>query len=83
MLLWLGKVPICVASIYREVGRYRKDTSYKTIILPVLTFVSETWTLTKTDEIILATFERNILKKRLETEVQHEQRRQVKTYVQL
>jgi hypothetical protein len=36
---------------------------YKTIIRPVVTYSSETWTLTTKDENNLRTFERQILKK--------------------
>lgn len=36
---------------------------YKTLILPVLTYGSETWTLSKSDENLLLIFERKILRK--------------------
>jgi hypothetical protein len=36
---------------------------YKTIIRPVVTYSSETWTLTAKDENTLRTFERQILRK--------------------
>jgi hypothetical protein len=36
---------------------------YKTLIRPVVTYGSETWTLTKSDENLLRIFGRKILKK--------------------
>jgi hypothetical protein len=36
---------------------------YKTLILPVALYASETWPLTKNNEIALNTFERKILRK--------------------
>ena len=36
---------------------------YKTLIRPVLTYASETWVLSKTNERQLAVFERKILRK--------------------
>jgi hypothetical protein len=36
---------------------------YKTIVRPVVTYSSETWTLTATDETNLRIFERQILRK--------------------
>jgi hypothetical protein len=34
---------------------------YKVLVRPVLTYASETWTLSKTDERLLSVFERRIL----------------------
>ncbi|CAG9837071.1 unnamed protein product [Diabrotica balteata] len=36
---------------------------YRTLIVPVLTYGSEAWTLTKTDESALSIFERKVLRK--------------------
>jgi len=36
---------------------------YKTLLRPVVTYGSETWTLTKSDENLLGIFERKILQK--------------------
>jgi hypothetical protein len=38
-------------------------TLYKTLIRPVMLYASETWCLTKTEDQILRTFERMILRK--------------------
>jgi hypothetical protein len=43
--------------------RNAKMKIYKTIIRPVVTYSSETWTLTEKDENNLRTFERQILRK--------------------
>jgi hypothetical protein len=44
-------------------NRNTKMKIYKTIIRPVVTYLSETWTLTAKDENNLRIFERQILKK--------------------
>ena len=36
---------------------------YSTYIVPVLTYASETWTLSKSDEALLAAFERKMLRR--------------------
>ena len=36
---------------------------YSTYIVPVLTYASETWTLSKSDETLLAAFERKMLRR--------------------
>jgi hypothetical protein len=47
----------------RLLSRKTKVTLYKTLIRPVLTYASETWTLTKQDENRLDAFERKILRR--------------------
>jgi hypothetical protein len=37
-------------------------TLYKVLVRPVVTYASETWTLTKTDKRVLGLFERKILR---------------------
>jgi len=44
-----------------DITRKTKSQIYKTLIKPVLTYESETWTLSKNDERLLAIFERKIL----------------------
>jgi hypothetical protein len=46
-----------------QLKRKIKLTIYKTIIRSVLLYGSETWTLTKTDEKKLRTFENNVFRK--------------------
>jgi len=45
------------------INRSAKMQIHKTLIRPVVTHGSETWTLTKTDENLLRIFERKILRK--------------------
>jgi hypothetical protein len=45
------------------IKRSVKMQIYKTVIRPVTTYGSETWTLTKSDENLLRIFERKILRK--------------------
>ena len=47
----------------RNLSRTTKSVLYKTLIRPVLTYASETWVLSKTNERQLAVFERKILRK--------------------
>jgi hypothetical protein len=47
----------------RLISRKTKVLIYKTLIRPVLTYASESWTLTKKDENTLLVFERKILRK--------------------
>ena len=47
----------------RTLSRRTKALIYKTLIRPVLTYGSETWTLTKADERIIDAFERKILRR--------------------
>lgn len=47
----------------RQLSFKTKLMLYKTLILPVLTYGSETWTLSKADETLLLTFERKILRR--------------------
>ena len=47
----------------RSLSRKLKKTIYKTVIRPVVTYGSETWTLTKKGEELLNTWERKILRK--------------------
>jgi hypothetical protein len=42
-------------------SRKTKTLMYKVLVRPVLTYASETWTLSKTDERLLSVFERRIL----------------------
>lgn len=47
----------------RNLSWKTKTLIYKTLILPVLTYGSETWTISKSDENLLLVFERKILRK--------------------
>jgi hypothetical protein len=47
----------------KQLKRKIKLTTYKTMIRPVLLYGSQTWTLTKTDENKLRTFENKALRK--------------------
>lgn len=47
----------------RNLSRITKIRLYRTLIIPVLMYGSETWTLTKRDESLLMIFERKILRK--------------------
>jgi hypothetical protein len=44
------------------ISRKTKTLMYKVLVRPVLTYASETWTLSKTDERLLSVFERRILR---------------------
>lgn len=45
------------------IARKTKITLYKTLILPILMYGSESWTLTRNEEVILGTFERKLLRR--------------------
>jgi hypothetical protein len=48
------------------VGSYQEATKlqiYRTLVRPVVTYGSESWTLTMEEERVLAVFEREILRK--------------------
>lgn len=47
----------------RNVSRRTKLELYKSLIIPVLTYSSETWTLSSSNEFLLAAFERKILRR--------------------
>ena len=47
----------------KNISRKSKIRMYETIIRPVVTYASETWTLNKQDEMKLETWERKILRK--------------------
>ena len=47
----------------RVLSRHTKSTLYKTLILPVLLYGAETWTLSLADEHALGVFERKVLRK--------------------
>ena len=47
----------------KNISRKTKKNIYKTIIRPVVTYGSETWTLTKSAETVLNTWERKVLRK--------------------
>ena len=47
----------------KNITRETKKTLYKTVIRPAVTYASETWTLTKTAENLLNTWERKVLRK--------------------
>ncbi|KAI8121895.1 Craniofacial development protein 2 [Lucilia cuprina] len=49
--------------IKRRITLANRLTLYKTLILPVLMYGAETWTMRKSDESALAVFERKILRK--------------------
>jgi hypothetical protein len=44
------------------ISKVPKTLLYKVLVRPVLTYASETWTLSKTDERLLTVFERRILR---------------------
>jgi hypothetical protein len=44
------------------ISRKTKTLIYKVLVRPVLTYVSETWTVSKTDKRLLIVFERRILR---------------------
>ena len=48
---------------YKLLSRETKCKIYKTLIKPILTYASETWTMTEADIQRLHVFERNILRK--------------------
>ena len=48
---------------FKLTSRRTKIILYKTLILPVLTYGSESWTLGSTEEMTLGTFERKTLRK--------------------
>jgi hypothetical protein len=54
---------LCNLFTSRSVFRKTKCLLYKTLILPVALYASETWPLTKRNDIALNTFQRKILKK--------------------
>lgn len=47
----------------KSISRSTKIRLYKTLIIPVVTYGSEAWTLTKSDETALLIFERKVLRK--------------------
>ena len=47
----------------RDLSRATKLTLYKTLILPVLLYGAEAWTLTRNDAAVLRVFERKVLRK--------------------
>ena len=46
----------------KNLSRRTKLGLYSSYIIPVLTYASETWTLSKSDETLLAAFERKMLR---------------------